>query len=57
MEDEDKVSKCIDLITEEIKNQESKKNDFDVTGLTQDGIVQGLKIARLILTQYWEEIC
>ena len=51
----DEVSECIDLITKEIENQQNKKDDFDVTGLIKQGEIQGLEIARAILTQYWEE--
>ncbi len=51
----DKISECIDLITEEIESQQSKKDDFDVTGLIKQGRIQGLELARMILSNYWEE--
>lgn len=50
----DEISKCIDLITKEIENQQSKKDDFDVTGLIKQGKIQGLELARMILSNYWE---
>ncbi len=50
----DKVSECIDLITEEIESQQIKKDDFDVTGLIKQGRIQGLELARMILSNYWE---
>ncbi|MEY8763382.1 MULTISPECIES: hypothetical protein [Clostridium] len=52
---EDEISECIDLITKEIENQQNKKDNFDVTGLTKQGKIQGLEIARAILTRYWED--
>jgi hypothetical protein len=51
----DEISECIDLITEEIGNQQNKKDDLDVTGLIRQGKIQGLEIARTILTRYWED--
>lgn len=52
----DKVSECIDLITEEIerhKNTDLSKCSEKIQEFDK-AVIHGLEIARMILSNYWE---
>jgi len=53
---DNKVDEIMDILTEEIKKQNSKESTMDANGLILIGTIQGLELATKLINEYLEEV-